>query len=166
MTSRHHTTHVLSSGQSHLPRREQSPAKCVLPNSMLILRNTAGLGELDAGSTKCCLAESSRNLRQEPNKAAVYGALDPSLGAAGGKWTEFLLNQPHSESSQVSLDSEPGEHGNWLSASSGSCGSTPSDPVFGKTKICRLSEGITIIRMYTLCFPSSCGYLRHLFKSV
>ena len=90
---------------------------------MLILRNTAGLGELDAGSTKCCLAESSRNLRQEPNKAAVYGALDPSLGAAGGKWTEFLLNQPHSESSQVSLDSEPGEHGNWLSASSGSCGS-------------------------------------------
>ena len=68
---------------------------------MLILRSTAGQGELDTGSAKCCLAESSRHPQHKPNKAAVCGALDPSLGAAEGKWTEFLLNQAHSESSQV-----------------------------------------------------------------
>ena len=113
----HHTCSA-----SPFPRREQSPGECVLPNSMLILRNTAGLGELDTGSAKCCFAESSRHPQQEPNKAAVCGALDPSLGAAGGKWTEFLLNQAHSESSQVFLDPEPGEHDNWLSAPSVSCG--------------------------------------------
>lgn len=36
--------HVISNSESRFLRREQSPAKCVLPNSMLTLRNTAGLG--------------------------------------------------------------------------------------------------------------------------
>lgn len=78
-------------------------------------------GELGTGSTKCCLVESSRNPQQAPNKATVCGALDPSLGAEGGKWTEFLLNEAHSESSQVLLDSEPGENDNLLSAQRVSC---------------------------------------------
>lgn len=100
---------MFSSSWSRFPRREQSPPKRVLPNSLLILRNTAGRGSSAQVPQSAAGQKAHENLQQAPNKATVCGVLDESLLAEGGKRSEFLLNKAHSESSQALLDSVPGD---------------------------------------------------------
>lgn len=71
---------------------------------MLILRNTAGRGSSAQVPQSAAGQKAHENLQQAPNKATVCGVLDQSLLAEGGKRSEFLLNEAHSESSQALLD--------------------------------------------------------------
>lgn len=120
VTSSNHT--VFSNSWSRFPRREQSRSKCAFPNLMLILRNTAGPGRSAQVPQSVAWPKACENSQQAPDKAAVCGVLDQSRLAEGRKWTEFLLNEARSESSQVLPDSVPGQHNNLLSAHSASCG--------------------------------------------
>ena len=105
VASRNHT--VLSTSWSHFPRREQSLSKCVLSKLMLILRNTAGRRRWAQVPQSAARRKALKKPQPSPNKAAVCGVLDQSLLAVGRMWTEFLLNEAHSESSQVLLHSVP-----------------------------------------------------------
>ena len=160
MTSSQHTT--FSSSKGRFPRREQSPAKHVPPNSTLIPRNTAG--PWSSAQVLQSAARQRNSLSEAQTKLQCVElwirAWEPKADGGPSFYLTRLIQSLGRSSytlANMTICYQP------PARAADKCSLILS---LGKPIIYRLSDGITLIRMYMLCFTSSCEFLSHLLGSV